>query len=164
MGLYHGGSTSPQAGESHIGGQKNDGPGEPSFWVFSLRGLFFGVTPLCDVSRLKPFRALDNFEVHVLSFLQGFEALSLDGGEVDENIVTIRLRNESIALRVIEPLHCSFWHLLISCIFWKWVEVKRVGAFHFKYISRKHHLAAPAAALLTAYQTKHRLATCEILM
>ena len=135
MGLYHGGSTFPQAGESRISGQKNDGPGEPSFRVFSLQGLFFGVPPLCDVGRLKPFRALDNFEVHVLSFLQGFESLSLDGGEVNENVVTIRLRNESIALRVIEPLHCSFWHLLISCMFWKWVEVKRVGAFHSKYIS-----------------------------
>lgn len=33
MGLYHGGSAFPQAGESHISRQKNDGPGEPSFWV-----------------------------------------------------------------------------------------------------------------------------------
>ena len=54
-------------------------------------GLLFGIAPLRDIGRLKPFRALDNFEVDVLAFFQCFEAVSLDGGEVNENIVTIRL-------------------------------------------------------------------------
>ena len=33
--LYHEGSAVPQAWENLIGRQKNDGPGEPSFWIFS---------------------------------------------------------------------------------------------------------------------------------
>ena len=53
--------------------------------------------------------ALDDVELNTLTLRQGFEALALDRGVVDEAILLSVLgRDETEALRVVEPLHTPF--------------------------------------------------------
>ena len=43
-----------------------------------------------DVRRLEPFRALLDFELHIVTFVQGFETPASDGFIVDEHIFATR--------------------------------------------------------------------------
>jgi hypothetical protein len=63
-----------------------------------------------DVGRLLALRALRHLERNRLTFLQRLVALTLDGGEVHEHILTVRLGNEAVTLVVVEPLHGAFCH------------------------------------------------------
>src|SRR2546427_10799176 len=65
---------------------------------------------LTDVGRLKALRAARHFELHAITFGQALEALRLDGAEMNEHVLATLLRDESEALRVVEPLHCSLCH------------------------------------------------------
>ena len=62
-----------------------------------------------NVLRLKAFRTLLHFELHRLALIQGFVAVHLNGGKVHEHIFSGLALDESIALRSIEPLHCSLF-------------------------------------------------------
>src|ERR1700722_6253176 len=65
-----------------------------------------------NVLRLKALGALLHVELDLLSLLEGAEARRLDGGLVAENVCTpVILRDESEALRVVEPLHGALGHL-----------------------------------------------------
>jgi hypothetical protein len=72
------------------------------------------------VGRLRAFRALNHIKIHCLSFFQGLESVSLDGTEMDKDIRTILLRDETEALLVVEPFHSSFRHdfYLLSLKLW----------------------------------------------
>src|SRR5215471_9330075 len=78
----------------------------------------------CDVLRLKALRALLYFEFHRLTFIQGFVTVHLNGGEVHKHILSGLALDEPVALRSIEPLHCSlFLHfrtsmLKLLCLSW----------------------------------------------
>src|SRR5580692_426165 len=78
----------------------------------------------CDVLCLKALRALLYFEFHRLAFIQGLVPIHLNGGEVYENIFSGLALDEPVALRSIEPLHCSlFLHcttsmLKLLCLSW----------------------------------------------
>jgi len=61
-----------------------------------------------DVCRLKAFGALEQIELHGLTFIQGAVAVLLDRGEVHEHIFSRGALDEPISLRPVEPLHCSF--------------------------------------------------------
>ena len=61
-----------------------------------------------DVRRLKAFGALEQIELHGLTFVQRAVAVLLDRGEVHEHIFPRGALDESISLRPVEPLHCSF--------------------------------------------------------
>src|SRR5229473_5379431 len=78
----------------------------------------------CDVLCLKALRALLYFEFHRLAFIQGLVPIHLNGGEMNENIFSGLALDEPVALRSIEPLHCSlFLHcttsmLKLLCLSW----------------------------------------------
>jgi hypothetical protein len=57
-----------------------------------------------DVRRLQTLRTLDYFEANSLPLGERFEALDLDLTEMDEEIFTLRLLNESVALFGTKPL------------------------------------------------------------
>jgi hypothetical protein len=61
-----------------------------------------------DVCRLKALGALKQIELHGLTFIQRAVAVLLDGGEVHEHIFARGALDESITLRPVEPLHCTF--------------------------------------------------------
>jgi hypothetical protein len=68
------------------------------------------VRSLCadDVCRLEPFRAFQQIKLHGLTFVERAVAVLLDGGEVHEYIFSRGALDESISLRPVEPLHCTF--------------------------------------------------------
>jgi hypothetical protein len=57
-----------------------------------------------DVRRLQTFGALDHVETNSLAFRQCLKAFDLDFTEVDEEILALRLLNESVALFGTKPL------------------------------------------------------------
>src|SRR5690606_18628604 len=71
-----------------------------------------------DVGGLEPLLRLTNLELHVLPLGERLEPLHRDRGEVDEDVLTVRLLNEAIALGVIEPLHLTSGHRTASYEGW----------------------------------------------
>jgi len=68
-------------------------------WLFSaLRRLELG-----DVHGLLAAGAIDHFELDLLSLAERLEARALNGGVVNEHVVTFWSRNEAEALLVVEP-------------------------------------------------------------
>jgi hypothetical protein len=70
-----------------------------------------------DVTGLQSLWAALDRELDALPFVQRAVTLALDRGEVDENIFAPFARNESIALRGIEPLDGSLdslYHVAVS--------------------------------------------------
>jgi len=64
------------------------------------------------VFSLPALGALRDIELHGLTLLQALEAACLDRREVHKNIFATLAADETIALRVVEPLHCSlFCHM-----------------------------------------------------
>jgi hypothetical protein len=62
---------------------------------------------LYDVSGLRAFLPLDDFEFHLIAFLQALVALGIDSAVVNENIRTIIAPNESEPFGIVEPLDRS---------------------------------------------------------
>src|SRR5689334_15410271 len=60
---------------------------------------------------LGALRALGDFELHALAFLQAAEALGVDGREMDEHVLpAVFRRDEAKALGVVEPLDRTETH------------------------------------------------------
>src|SRR5687768_17067490 len=57
-----------------------------------------------DVGCLQPLRSLDEIELDLRALGEGAEALGLDRREVHEHILAVLRRDESKALRIVEPL------------------------------------------------------------
>jgi len=53
---------------------------------------------------LPALRAFDHVELNLLTFLEAAEATGLDGGEVNEHVLTVLAADESITLGVVKPL------------------------------------------------------------
>ncbi|SPF43586.1 conserved hypothetical protein [Candidatus Sulfotelmatobacter kueseliae] len=70
-----------------------------------------------DVFCLPALRAFDHVELHLLSFLETAESARLDGGEMHEDILTILAADETVALSVVKPLHCSCFHVVALFLF-----------------------------------------------
>lgn len=68
-----------------------------------MRRLFF-----CDVFCLGPFLALHDFKLNVITLLQAFVAVRLDGAVVDEHIGAVFPTDEAETLCVIEPFNFAF--------------------------------------------------------
>src|SRR5262245_6397924 len=60
---------------------------------------------LRDVCRLWSFLTLNDFEFHPIALGQGLEAVPLDGAEVHEDVRSSLAGDETVTLRVVEPLH-----------------------------------------------------------
>src|SRR5256885_13405959 len=64
-----------------------------------------------DVRSLLALRALRDFELDFLSFLERLESAHLNRGEVRKQILAAVIRGyEPITLSIIEPLHRTCWH------------------------------------------------------
>jgi len=63
------------------------------------------------IDGLKPLLTLRDFHRDFLSFLQGFESLSLDGAVVHEHILPAFLFDKAESLAVIEPFDRSRYPL-----------------------------------------------------
>src|SRR5215831_5338475 len=59
---------------------------------------------------MQALRALRHLELHVVAVGERTEAISLDGREVNENVLPGILRDESESLRFTEPLHLATTH------------------------------------------------------
>lgn len=60
---------------------------------------------------LQAFLTLGYFELHTLSFRQAAKAVGLNGGMMDENVLTALALDETKTLGIVEPLYCSLFHL-----------------------------------------------------
>ena len=58
-----------------------------------------------DVLRLQSFWPLLDFELDLLSFIQRFVTIGLNGGKMDEYILARLALNKSKTLRGVKPLH-----------------------------------------------------------
>ena len=67
-----------------------------------------------DVRSLQALRAARDFEFNRLAFVQRLVSLRLNGGEMDENVLTRLALDESKSLTSVEPLHCSFFSHLFT--------------------------------------------------
>jgi len=79
-----------------------------------------------DVLSLPALGALDHVKLHLLTFLQTAEPTSLNGGEMYEDILTVLAADETVALGVVKPLHCSCFHD-VACSFFFDVALKLSG-------------------------------------
>jgi len=62
-----------------------------------------------DVRGLEALRSLGYFEFNSLAIVQRLIAISLNRGEMDENVLAALALDEAEALAGIEPLHCSLF-------------------------------------------------------
>jgi hypothetical protein len=75
-----------------------------------------------DVLGLPALGSFNNVELHRLAFFQAAKAVRLDRREMHEYIFAILAADESKALGVIEPLHCSLFHdvAVFLCFVLRW--------------------------------------------
>ena len=74
---------------------------------------------LGHVRGLRALLALNYLELDAVAFLEGLEHTSLDSAVVDEDVRAALMRDETVALRVVEPLHgpsdaCHVAYLLLN--------------------------------------------------
>jgi len=80
-----------------------------------IRLFFCQLVANCDVGRLGSFGTLLNNELDFLTFSQVAETVTLNSGEMDENVLSTFALNEAEALITIEPFDgtsYSFRHCL----------------------------------------------------
>ena len=58
-----------------------------------------------DVLRLQTFRSLLHFELDLLSLIQRFVTIALNGGEMDEYVLARLALNKAKTFRSVKPLH-----------------------------------------------------------
>ena len=83
----------------------------PSFLV-SLRTLVQTLDGLYVLS-LPAFGALGHGELDLLAFLERAEAVRLDGGVMDEDVLAVLTAQKSKSLGVIKPLDCACFHCVL---------------------------------------------------
>src|SRR5438270_4123687 len=64
-----------------------------------------------NVRRLPTLGSLHHVELHCLAFLQALEAGRVDRRVVHEHVLTVLTANETKPLGIVEPLHCSLFHV-----------------------------------------------------
>ena len=72
---------------------------------------------LLDALSLKTFGTLRNGELHRFALGERSVSFCLDGGVMDENIISGSALDESIALRVVKPLHDTLFSIHIVSVF-----------------------------------------------
>ena len=79
-----------------------------SFFSLSLTSFYLAHND--NISCLRTLRTFGNLELYLIAFIEGFESISLNGGEVNEDIISIISGNESKALLLIKPFYTTFGH------------------------------------------------------
>src|SRR5690606_21047305 len=69
-----------------------------------------GRSDLHDVGRLRTAASHHDLELDLLALFEGLEALLLDRGVVDEDVLSAVPLNEAVSLLVAEPLDSSLFH------------------------------------------------------
>jgi hypothetical protein len=59
---------------------------------------------------LLTLRTVRNLELHLVTFGEGLKSFPINGGEVNENVISVIPGNESEALLFIKPFHSTFGH------------------------------------------------------
>lgn len=54
--------------------------------------------------------ALGNIELYLISFIEGFETVFFNGGEMYEDISSVISGDKPITLLLVEPFHTTFGH------------------------------------------------------
>src|SRR5262249_54850827 len=72
---------------------------------------------LPDVGGLQALGAASDLEFDGVTLGQGLEALGLDGGVVNEDVLSTILRDESVPLGLVEPLDSSVCHASVPRTF-----------------------------------------------
>src|SRR5262249_23098236 len=75
-----------------------------------------------NVLGLPALGSLYDVELHGLAFLQRTESVRLDGGEMHEYILAVLAADEAVALRVVEPLHGTLFHVKHTSLFFDFAE------------------------------------------
>ena len=70
-----------------------------------------------DAFSLQPFGALGNGKLHRFALVERPVSFGLDGRVMDEDIISGSALDESIALRVVEPLHDTLFSIHIVSVF-----------------------------------------------
>jgi hypothetical protein len=66
---------------------------------------------------LQAFGAFDYVERHSLAFGEAAKATRLNGGEMDEYVLSTGTAQKAVAFRVVKPLHGSLFHWVLPCSF-----------------------------------------------
>jgi hypothetical protein len=69
------------------------------------------------VFSLQTLGAFDYVERHSLAFGEAAKATRLNGGEMDEYVLSTGTAEKAVALRVVKPLHGSLFHWVLPCSF-----------------------------------------------
>jgi hypothetical protein len=77
-------------------------------WGFFFHLGEFDLTHHDNVRCLLTLRTVSNLELHLITFGKGLKSFPINGGEVNENVITVIPGNESEALLFIEPFHSTF--------------------------------------------------------
>jgi hypothetical protein len=94
--------------------------------------LFESTSEWLHVLSLQPLGTLRHVELHGLTFLKTLETTRLDCREVHKNILTALTADEAVAFGVVEPLHCSLFCHIDTCVplidlRWRDSEVLKAG-------------------------------------
>jgi hypothetical protein len=78
------------------------------FFYFSLTK--FHLAHYDNVGCLWALGTIGNLKLYLIAFIEGLKPISLNGGEVYENIISVVSGNEPIALLLIKPFYTTFGH------------------------------------------------------
>src|SRR5688500_12102092 len=77
------------------------------------RGDPVGLLHRPDVRGLLSLRSINDLELHLLALVQGAVSVTLNGREMDEDVVAIGTGDEPESLLVAKPLDCTLRHLVL---------------------------------------------------
>jgi hypothetical protein len=63
-----------------------------------------------DVGCLRTFGTVGDLELYLIAFVENFVTFPVDGGEVNEDIISLFSGNEPEALLLIKPFDSTFGH------------------------------------------------------
>jgi hypothetical protein len=72
---------------------------------------------LLDALSLQAFGAFSDGKLHRFAFVERTVSFGLDGGVMDENIISGSALNKPITLRIVEPLHDTLFSIHIVSVF-----------------------------------------------
>src|SRR3990170_658128 len=111
---------------------RNASTTSPSSSIFSSFSAMIASLDQDDVERLRALLTLARLELDLRTLSERLEAVAADAGVVDEEILRAVLRcDEAVALRIVEPLHCSCCH--VNTPPYRMITNGKRGAGHRRY-------------------------------
>ncbi len=63
-----------------------------------------------DICCVWALRTLGDLELYLIALIEGFESIPLNGGEMNEDIISVISGNEPKTLLLIKPFYTTFGH------------------------------------------------------